>query len=256
MMRLPAILVIGALAVLIGLTPESSSPAQKSSGSSKPRGPSSGSGPGIFFPPSGYRPWNPNGNSAGRNFRLGNGARIVPVRVDFTVTFNTDVGKVRSIDPPDEYDDKGNVRKPTREDLKRLKGDTPEERKMVGYKSDFSELQSGDIVQVAVSVHKKDTSKASPSGTEGDRAATEEGKQESKPGKWIVAGILLGKVTKIENANTDTQPKITVQVTQAQIVQQGQRTPGNRQQRIGQDQAQATVILIGHRPVGPPKPGG
>jgi hypothetical protein len=259
-MRLPDLSILVALAFLVGVCPQNAPGSGKATGSSSKSGSSSrpsGSAPGnpgIFFPASNYRPYVPNGYTGNRgSIRLKNGARVVPVQIDFTVTFNTDVGKVRSIDPPEEYDDKGNLKKHTAAELKKLKGDDPAEKKMVGYKSDFSDLQAGDIVQVALSVHRNEPPKNGKDGKADDKAAAADTKDETKPGNWVVAGLLLGKVTKIDNANTDSAPKVTIQVTTAQIVQQGQRAAGNRKQMISHEQAQATIIVIGHRPVGPPR---
>jgi hypothetical protein len=248
-MRPLALSAILGLGVFLALSSKEAPASGKKSGSSPSRPSGSGpSGPGVFFPPSNYKPWSPG------NYRRKNGGRIVAVHIDFTFTFNSDVGKVRSIDPPTEYDEKGNIKKLTAEELKKLKGDDPAEKKMVGYKSDFSELQTGDIVQIALSVKKNTPAKSDKSGKDGDKSLVEDVKDKPDSPKWVVAGLLLGKVTRIENANTDAEPKMTVQVTTAQIVAPGRNAPGTRKQTINPEQAQATVILIGHRPVGPPKP--
>jgi hypothetical protein len=258
-MRLSSLSLLAALVVLAGVSSERAPGAGKSGSSSSSKSssslrPHSSYNPGIFFPHSSIRPWGSTGGSTTRtSVRLKNGARIVPLYVDFTVTFNSDVGKVRTIDPPEEYDEKGNLRKLTREELKKAKGDDPVEKKMVGYKSDFSELQVGDIVQVALSTKKKETAKKT-NPEKDDKAESEVDKTEAKPAKWVVAGQLLGKVTKIDSANTDAAPKVTVKVTSTQVVQIGQRAIGNRKQTIGDEQAQATLVVIGHRPVGPPRP--
>ncbi len=229
-MRFTALSVLVALAVLVGFSSENAPASSKPSGSSSSKPKSSSSyNPGIFFPPSGSRPWSGSGSTYVRgNARLNNGARVVPVHVDFTVTFNTDVGKVRTIDPPQEYDEKGYLKKPTADELKKLKGDEPAEKKMIGYKSDYSELQVGDIVQVAVSVHKNAESKK-----DSEKVAAEDGK-ETKPPKWVVAGHLLGKITKIENSNSESAPKVTVQVTGSQVIQP---RPARPRQSAAHDQA-------------------
>jgi hypothetical protein len=173
--------------------------------------------------------------------------RVVSVTVDFTFTYNSEVGKVRTISPPEEFDDKGNIKKHTKEELLPLKGDTPEEKKLPGYKSDISEVQVGDLVRVALSVHR---TKA--------RAGT--GKKAQDPdadaagpdgGKWVVVNQLLGRVTKIDAGNSAGDPKLTVRVTGQTLVPRNSRGGNvNRSQTINPDWAQATVILIGRRQPG------
>jgi hypothetical protein len=237
-----------ALAILVGHSGEAPASGKKSGSSGSRPSRSPPAGPGIFFPPNNYKPWTPGNN------RPRNAGRVVAVHIDFTFTFNTDIGKVRSIDPPTEYDEKGNIRKLTAEELKKLKGDDPAEKKMVGYKSDFSELQTGDIVQVALSVKRNAPAKNDKSDKDGEKVSTEDGKEVANSPHWVVAGLLLGKVTRIDNANTDAGPRMTVQVTSALIVPPGRNAPGTRKQTISPEQAKATIVLIGHRPIGPPKP--
>jgi hypothetical protein len=57
---------------------------------------------------------------------------------------------VRLANPPTEFDDKGQPKRHTREELIKLKGDT----KLPGYKGDFSDLQAGQVVQVTLVRHK------------------------------------------------------------------------------------------------------
>jgi hypothetical protein len=54
---------------------------------------------------------------------------------------------VRTAQPREEFDEKGRLRKFTREELKELKGPDP---KVPGYKAEFSDLSAGQIVQVSL----------------------------------------------------------------------------------------------------------
>lgn len=67
---------------------------------------------------------------------------------DFT---STDDAKVRLTDPPPAYDDKGNIRKRTPEELRALKGDS----KLPGYGADWNDLRQGDVVRLTL-VKKKE----------------------------------------------------------------------------------------------------
>jgi hypothetical protein len=194
-----------------------------------------------------------------RNYRAGqNRLRVVNVTADFTFTFNGDVGKVRTIEPPEAFDDKGNVKKHTAEELKALKGDTDQERKLPGYKSDIAEVQVGDLVQVALSVHKA-TSKAPADKPAGKKdpdadapAKTDLPDQASGTGRWVAVSQLLGRVTKIDAGNTTGDPKLTVRVTGQVLAARTGRVSTNRNRTINPRQAQATVILIGRRRGGRP----
>ena len=252
-MRLSALAAILALGVLIGLSDEEAG-ARKSSPSSKPapKPPPRPTGVGgtpnipVYRPPT-YRP---------PNYKPQAGSRLANVNFDVTFTFNGEVGKVRTVDPPTEFDDKGNIKKHTKEELKALKGDDPVEKKLPGYKSDFSEVRVGDYIQVALSVYKmvdKKKAKAKKKGKEEEEEkAKDEEEDKPKEGKWVVTAQFIGKVTKADAANTDAQPKITVQITTVQVVQGNAKPPGGKAQTVSPEQAQATVIVVGKRP--PEKP--
>jgi hypothetical protein len=64
----------------------------------------------------------------------------------------TDEVKVRLAQPPQKFDDKGQVKKHTAKELKELKGPDP---KLPGYTAEFSDLREGQIVTVTL-VKKKD----------------------------------------------------------------------------------------------------
>jgi hypothetical protein len=253
-MRLFALAAILALGVLAGLSDEKAPGAGKNT-PPKPPAPSRPPAP----PP--RPPVNPAALVIPRlpaNFRPGPGARLAPWNVDVTFTFNADVGKVRSLDPPADFDEKGNIQKHTKEELAALKGDTPEEKKMAGYRSDYSELKVGDMVQVALSVHKTNATEEKKG--KGDKKEKEEGKADkpdkgdtpAKDGRWVVANQFIGKITKIDGATTISGPKMTVRVTTVQVVQGRNKPAGNRTITVKPEQGQATLILAGRRPPAPP----
>lgn len=70
--------------------------------------------------------------------------------VDYVLAVNEGV-KVRVKDLAVEFDDKGRPLKMTPEELKKRKGDDPADQKLPGYKSSFSILKPGDVVQVFLS---------------------------------------------------------------------------------------------------------
>jgi hypothetical protein len=67
---------------------------------------------------------------------------------DFTFS---DVGLVRTMAPlTQELDDKGRPRKLDAAEMKKAKGDSPQERKLAGYKATFEDVQVGDQVTVTL----------------------------------------------------------------------------------------------------------
>lgn len=97
----------------------------------------------------GFRAVESRGGEAGRQ---GQGAGPI-IDVELTAA---DAVRVRMKDLPIEFDDKGHLKKFTAEDLKKKKGDTAEEQRLTGYKSDFSVLKPGDVIQVSLSKLNKD----------------------------------------------------------------------------------------------------
>jgi hypothetical protein len=204
--------------------------------------------PPVVVPPANFVPWNvPRWNNWGRlpaNYRPRAGMRIVNANLEVTFTFNGDVGKVRTISPPEEFDDKGNIKKHTKEELKALKGDTPAEKKMVGYKSDISEVQVGDVIQVALSSNKANLQKAAKKGKKDKEADLEEEKPDKGgKSKWVTVAQVIGTVTKANAGNTDAGSTLTIRITTQVIQGRG----GNRNQTIDPEQAQATLVIIGKR---------
>lgn len=70
----------------------------------------------------------------------------------------TDEVVVRSENPPEQFDDKGKLKKYTKKELDELRGDN---KKLPGYKAEFSDLQTDFIVKIQL-VKKKDAPKPMP----------------------------------------------------------------------------------------------
>jgi hypothetical protein len=70
-------------------------------------------------------------------------------KVDFQMEENV---KVRMLQLPEQFDDKGNIKQYTREEKDELKG---KDKKLPGYESSIDSLKPGQIVQVVLAVHKK-----------------------------------------------------------------------------------------------------
>ncbi len=75
--------------------------------------------------------------------------QIVSKNYDVDVSGADDL-KVRIKNPPTRFDQKGQPLRYSAEELKELRGDTPEERQLPGFKSDFADLKTGDIVSVSL----------------------------------------------------------------------------------------------------------
>ncbi len=67
----------------------------------------------------------------------------------------TDDVKVRMLNPPPQFDDKGRVKKYTKKELRELKGDD----KLPGFPGEFSDIKQDQIIQVTL-VKKKDAPRA------------------------------------------------------------------------------------------------
>ncbi|MGE3809374.1 MAG: hypothetical protein AB7K24_32320 [Gemmataceae bacterium] len=84
------------------------------------------------------------------------------VKVDVEVT-PADSVAVRVMELKPEFDQKGRLKQYTPAEALKLKGDTPAEQKLVGYKTAYTELKRGDVVQVSLATPKKDKT-LTPSG--------------------------------------------------------------------------------------------
>lgn len=159
----------------------------------------------------------------------GGGLRPVAKTIDVDVNTADDV-KVRTIHPPSgEFDEKGNVKKPSNAELSKMKGDTPEERRLPGYKIELSSLKNGDIVKVSIGKAK-----------EAPKSLT--GKTDDKPAKvtYTHMGDLVGTVAKVSGSH------LTIKVTST-TMQSGRNYGQNNQKGATQtldDKLVATMIIV------------
>jgi hypothetical protein len=77
--------------------------------------------------------------------------QVVKVTRDFIFQADESV-KVRTTALPEQFDEKGNIKKYTREELAALKG---KDKNLVGYESSVEALQSGQVVLVTLRAHRK-----------------------------------------------------------------------------------------------------
>jgi hypothetical protein len=96
--------------------------------------------------------------------------------VDFQAEENV---KVRTMELPEQFDEKGNVKRYTKEELKQLKG---KDTNLPGYESNFESLRAGQLIQVTLAEHKttkKTTTSPSP-GEAKDKDAKEDKEAKEK----------------------------------------------------------------------------
>jgi hypothetical protein len=128
--------------------------------------------------------------AGGPQVRKGKGRgvpRIVAVHQDIHVQPADDV-RVRTKEPPLQFDDKGKPKPYTAQELRELKGSDPN---LPGYAGDYSELKPGQIVRVHLSRN-----------TAADREKPETRNAEPK---WVAVGQLTGRVVRVDNrASTKT----------------------------------------------------
>ncbi len=91
-------------------------------------------------------------------------------KVDFQVDEKV---KVRVKDLPEQFDDKGNIKKYTKEELIELKG---KDKNLPGYESSIDAIKPGQILQVALVVHKKPKPLSTSSSSSSKDISTEKGK--------------------------------------------------------------------------------
>lgn len=152
--------------------------------------------------------------------------------VDYEFNVLTDA-KVRLLNPPVEFDEKGRPKKLDSEESKKRKGDTPAEQKLPGIKSEFNVLKPGDVVQVTFSRPKN------PKDLENTT--------------WsAIAGQMVGVITTVD-ADKDEGKIMTVRVSPNSPPQVGGDKAGGRMKPRGEagsrsvikpDQRQASVIVI------------
>jgi hypothetical protein len=77
---------------------------------------------------------------------------------------------------PEQFDEKGNIKKYTKEELKQLKG---KDTNLPGYESSFEALRPGQLVQVTLATHKAKKPAASP-GDAKDKPAADKAADKDK----------------------------------------------------------------------------
>lgn len=130
--------------------------------------------------------------------------------------------KVRLLNLPREFDDKGRIKEYTEEELKQLKGADPGDQDLPGFKSAFAALRKGDVVQVSLSAPKAN----------GDRKTV--GTEEKDQPTWVAAGQLSGTITHAADKS------LTVRVS-------NDRSPSDAKTVLDPGQKQATMIVIQQR---------
>jgi hypothetical protein len=108
----------------------------------------------------------------------GNGnLKVTTVSKDFDLDALEDV-KVRIAQPPQQYDDKGNPKKYTSQELKDLKGP---DTKLPGYTSEFGDLKIGQTVTVYLTTKKPETKKADDKDNNKDKKNNDKKPEMKKP---------------------------------------------------------------------------
>ncbi len=91
-------------------------------------------------------------------------------KVDFQVDEKV---KVRVKNLPEQFDDKGNIKKYTKEELTELKG---KDKNLPGYESSIDAIKPGQILQVALVVHKKPKPLSTSPSASGKEISTDKAK--------------------------------------------------------------------------------
>jgi hypothetical protein len=107
-------------------------------------------------------------------------------RVDFQTE---ELVKVRLAELPPQFDDKGNIKKLTKDELLELKG---KDKKLPGYESAVENLKVGQLVQVTLGVHKKPRPSSSSADKDKDKDADQD-KNMSNEHKLQVRMIMILK---------------------------------------------------------------
>ena len=154
------------------------------------------------------------------------GVRPVLKTIEIDIPTADDV-KVRTMKLPGEFDEKGNVKKPSFAEANKLKGDTPEERRLRGYKIELSGLHTGDVVTVSIGK---------------PREAPKSSKTDDKPAKVTYTHItdLQGTVSKVSGSHVSI--KITsTSVQQGRVYNQNNNNKGTQ---TLDEKLVATMIVV------------
>jgi hypothetical protein len=114
--------------------------------------------------------------------------QVVPVTRDFDFQLTENV-KVRIKDLPEQFDEKGNIKKYTKEELTALKG---KDKNLMGYESSLEALQPGQTVLVALKKKPKPvTSAAAKKDKDKDKDAEKEKETEASPERKMQVTVLV-----------------------------------------------------------------
>ena len=108
---------------------------------------------------------------AGLGFRIGQVLRDVELQP-------SDDMKVRILQPPADFDEKGRPKRYTAKELKEMKGDDP---KLPGYTADFDSLKADQIVKVYLGTRKEAKGAAKPKARKKGKEAEENAEAGHKP---------------------------------------------------------------------------
>lgn len=159
---------------------------------------------------------------------------VVDHRTDYQLTLASDA-KVRVMKAPTKYDDKGNPQRYSSEELKQLKGDTPDEQRLAGYKSDLDNLHEGDVVQVTVATPKPDRA---------DKEKT----------KMVPVGQLTGMVANLSGKAFTLQVHNATLTTSRSYSNSGNNSGNTGKQVVDGEKMQASVIVVVTPNPNPPTP--
>jgi hypothetical protein len=185
----------------------------------------------------------------------------VVAEYDFVVADEALVRTMHILNP--ELDDKGEIKKLSAEEKLKLKGDTPEEQKLTGYKAAVEDIQPGDEVIVSLSKYqpakssKKDEDTETKEKKSGDKESAKDSSDEmtdhdkiAKLANWKRQGKLHGVVLEVD-ATSSRRMTIAIQGQQIAMVKPGQKNNNANNQNakpkkidIDPSVLQATFVVI------------
>ena len=129
---------------------------------------------------------------AGGNVKMASGYK------EFTME-TIDNFLVRRLNPPFEYDDKGNVKQFTKEELEKMKG---KDKNLVGYEAKPEDLQAGQVVRVYLA-----RPKAKPKDKDEPKVEDKDKKAEDMPPDPPQVRMIVILADAVANAPDNPQPK-------------------------------------------------
>jgi hypothetical protein len=176
--------------------------------------------------------------------------KLVTGHVDYELDPTPDL-IVRLLNPPVQYDDKGNIKKYIAAELKELKGDNP---KLIGYKGDTNDLTTGAEVRVYVVKEapppKETDKKDAPKADKPDKPDTATKSEKPDPSKYVEVGELTGQLT----VNGNSQKSMTLRVVYEAWEPLKWRPPNNGNQKSPTRlQVGMIVVLTAPAPAAPGK---